>query len=151
LSNPTPKRKSHLKPDGSPKRCFTKTGKISKVTLTRKADALARKACHARGYCEAAFWAKYSPPKTTGGKCGQELQWCHILSRRHKKIRWSPLNCLCMCADCHRYFTDHSAEFGLMVEALYPGRIELLGQLDKDTRDIDHEYWIDIYEREKTQ
>lgn len=139
------KTKPWLKPDGTPKRGRTKTGAVSKKTLTDRLDRLARKDCHARGFCEASFWQKFNPPKTTKGECNGGLQWCHIEGRRHKKIRWSPMNCLCMCASCHAYFTDHSAEFGLMVEALYPGRLQFLAELDKDTPIIDFEYWLEYY------
>jgi len=141
-------KKTWLKSDGTAKRGYTKTGAKSKVTITRKLDNLARKACHDRGYCEAKIWRKYNPPKTTKGACNGGLQWCHIVGRRHKKIRWSPLNCLCMCASCHAYFTDHSAEFGLMVEELYPGRLVFLAKLDKDTQIIDTDYWMAFYKGE---
>lgn len=139
--------KKGLKADGSPKRGYTKAGNRSLKSLTTSADGLARKACHSRGYCQAAEWEKMNPPKTNGGACGGGLQWCHIESRRHKKIRWHPDNCLCMCAQCHAYFTDHSAEFGLFVEWLFPGRLAWLAELDRTTPKIDADYWIGYYKR----
>lgn len=144
--SPLKRKKAWLREDGvTPKRGYTKAGKPSLTTLTTKADNLARKACHLRGYCEAAEWVKLFPPKTNGGACGGGLQWCHIVGRRHKKVRWSPLNCLCMCAQCHAYYTDHSAEFGAKVEAAFPGRLEALRAIDADTPKPDPEYWIGYY------
>lgn len=139
------KAKPWLKPDGKPKRGRTKKGEVSKKTLTNRLDALARKDCHKRNKCEAKDWEKFDPPLTTKGECSGGLEWCHILSRRHKKIRWSPLNCLSLCSSCHSYFTDHSAEFGLFVEHILPGRLEYLGKLDRDTPYIDYEYWENYY------
>lgn len=143
------KAKKGLKADGTAKRGYTKTGERSKKSLTTSADNLARKDCHSRGYCEACEWPKLNPPKTTKGACGGGLQWCHIEGRRHKKIRWNPLNCLCMCAQCHLYFTDHSAEFGLFVEWLHPGRLAFLAELDRSTPRIDAQEWINYYKEKE--
>ena len=144
-----PKPKPHLTKEGNVKRGWTKSGKRSKKSLTNTADKYAREACHARGFCEVAHIPKLSPPSTTKGACGGGLQWCHIVGRKHKKLRWDPLNCLAMCAQCHAYYTDRSAEFGIVVETLYPGRLEELARIDRETKRIDAEYWIAFYKARK--
>ena len=144
-----PKPKPWLRADGTPKRGYTKAGKKSKKTLTAAADTLARRACHARGYCQGAGWEKKNPPKTTGGSCQGRLEWAHILSRRHMKIRWMPENCLCLCSSCHAYFTAEPHEFYLLVEILHPGRMDFLYEAMRDKGPIDHEKWIEFYKNLK--
>ena len=46
-------------------------------------------------------------------KCGtsQTLQCAHWISRRYAWTRTDPRNAFCLCAGCHRYFTDRPTEF----------------------------------------
>lgn len=63
-----------------------------------KADRLFSLIIRSRGYCE---------------NCGttQNLQTAHIYSRRYSHTRCDPENAVCLCAGCHRYFTDRPVEF----------------------------------------
>lgn len=109
--------------------------------LSEAADNLARADCHSRGGCQAINFVKV---KKWGEGCSPQLHWAHIFSRRHKEIRWCPLNCLCLCASCHRYFTIEPKEFVDLVESLYPGRWdELRARLDNSKSDP--QKWIDFY------
>lgn len=63
-----------------------------------KCDALFSKIIRSVGYCE---------------KCGSTdwLQTSHIISRRYSATRCDERNSQCLCAKCHRYFTDWPKEF----------------------------------------
>jgi hypothetical protein len=41
-----------------------------------------------------------------------QLQCAHWISRRYSNTRCDPENAFCLCARCHRWFTDHPTEFG---------------------------------------
>lgn len=47
-------------------------------------------------------------------RCGGNnvLQCAHILSRRYTATYTDLRNAFCLCAACHRYFTDHPVNFG---------------------------------------
>jgi len=62
-------------------------------------------------------------------KCGREdtLQCCHIYGRRAKIVRWSFDNAICMCAGCHRYYTENPIAFNnWLMSFLGSGHMELL-------------------------
>tara|TARA_Y100001949_G_scaffold5023_1_gene3862 strand:- start:1686 stop:2045 length:360 start_codon:yes stop_codon:yes gene_type:complete len=46
--------------------------------------------------------------------CGgtNHLQCAHIISRKYSHTRTDLENAFCLCAACHRYFTDNPVEFG---------------------------------------
>ncbi len=69
-----------------------------------RADRAFSKLIRARGQCE---------------KCGRTefLQCAHIVSRRYSATRVDLENALCLCAKCHRYFTDHPIEWAQFVGA----------------------------------
>lgn len=148
------KTKPWLRPDGKPKRGWTKTGKPSGKSLMAKADRLARADCHARGYCQAEGWVKWNPPKSGIGKdgvCGGSLEWCHIRSRSYRSIRHDPRNCLSLCSACHRHFTRNPDEFAFFVEQLLPGTYDYLRSEiaafeggPKSLNDV-YTFWVDYY------
>lgn len=47
-------------------------------------------------------------------KCGSNnnLQCAHIISRKYSWTRTSLDNAFCLCASCHRHYTDNPVEFG---------------------------------------
>ena len=50
-------------------------------------------------------------------KCGTGeqgfLQCAHIISRKYSWTRTDLNNAFCLCASCHRFFTDNPVEFGI--------------------------------------
>jgi hypothetical protein len=48
-------------------------------------------------------------------KCGSGhvLQCAHIISRKYSWTRTDLDNAFCLCASCHRFFTDNPVEFGI--------------------------------------
>jgi len=46
--------------------------------------------------------------------CGSRhvLQCAHIISRKYSWTRTNLDNAFCLCASCHRYYTDNPVEFG---------------------------------------
>ena len=50
-------------------------------------------------------------------RCGgnNSLQTAHIISRRYSATRTMLNNAYCLCAGCHRRFTDHPLEFARFV------------------------------------
>lgn len=45
--------------------------------------------------------------------CGKDgaLEWCHILTRAARHLRWEPDNAVTLCHGDHAYFTDHPEQF----------------------------------------
>jgi len=58
-----------------------------------EADRLFSQLIRSRGYCE---------------RCGKggRLETSHIYSRRYASVRCDPLNAVCMCSSCHRWWHD---------------------------------------------
>ena len=79
-----------------------------------KADRLFSWIVRARGACQNCSETRYA-----------QLQTAHIISRRYSHTRCDPTNAYCLCARCHRYFTDHPPSFGEFVR-------ETIGQLAYD-------------------
>ena len=52
-------------------------------------------------------------------RCGKttNLQCAHIVSRRYANTRTDLDNAFCLCAGCHRYFTEWPVEFHQFVES----------------------------------
>lgn len=53
-------------------------------------------------------------------RCGKrsheaQMQCAHINSRRFNSTRTLLINAYCLCAGCHRYFTDHPREFSKFI------------------------------------
>lgn len=53
-------------------------------------------------------------------RCGKrpheaQMQCAHINSRRFNSTRTLLVNAYCLCAGCHRYFTDHPREFSKFI------------------------------------
>ena len=48
-------------------------------------------------------------------RCGSSnnLQCAHIISRKYSWTRTSLDNAFCLCASCHRHYTDNPVEFGV--------------------------------------
>ena len=78
----------------------------SKSYYTNKLDAVFSKMIRERGKCERC-------PET------QNLQACHIYSRRYRNTRWASLNVLCLCAGCHRWGHDKPIDFTEFVKSYY--------------------------------
>ena len=113
----------------------------TKTTLRNKADKLCRKWFHAAERCEAR--------KVKGVECGGNLEWCHLVSRSVGIIRHHPLNAVPMCSAHHRYFTQRPLEFWEFIEERFPGRSQLLKDLERGMRaegqKPDYEGWIAWY------
>lgn len=69
---------------------------VSKKTLKKKLDTLVAKTTKKVGRC-------------LNPDCGktQNLQWCHLVTRRILRTRWLPENSTCLCAGCHIYGHQH--------------------------------------------
>lgn len=59
--------------------------------------------------CQRCF-APY-PPERRGG-----LHCAHIMSRRHKGLRYHPDNAVALCHGCHQYFTGYPLYFAVWVK-----------------------------------
>lgn len=70
------------------------------------ADRIFSEIIRSVGYCENCF---RKPPLV-------QLQCAHIISRRYSNTRVDIRNAMCLCAGCHRYYTDHPVEFSKFVQ-----------------------------------
>lgn len=87
-------------------------GKGDKAKATKLHSELVR----SLGYCE---------------NCGHtdNLQCAHIISRRFAHTRTLFNNAFCLCAGCHRHYTDHPVEFARFVERMIGDNYEVLHAL----------------------
>jgi 5-methylcytosine-specific restriction endonuclease McrA len=71
--------------------------KPRKKTLKNKLDKISGEIKRAIGRCQ---------------KCGsyQQLQWCHVYSRKLLSVRWDLKNTFCLCTSCHSKFHDRPTE-----------------------------------------
>lgn len=69
-----------------------------------KCDKLFSEIIRSRGACE-----------NCGRSQGVQLQTAHIISRRYTNTRVNPDNAFCLCASCHRYYTDFPKEFSRFI------------------------------------
>ena len=78
---------------------------ISRRGMIRKLDTVVSKIVRARGYCL---------------KCGSKnnLQCCHIYTRKFLSTRFDFVNLLCLCASCHAHFHDKPLELGEFVKTM---------------------------------
>lgn len=70
-----------------------------------KCDVLFSKHIRSIGYCENCFRKDNEV----------QLQCAHINSRRFSATRTLLLNAFCLCAGCHRYYTDYPREFSRFI------------------------------------
>lgn len=119
-----------------------KVKKKNTKALVAKLDALAGAACRERGYCEAHSW-KQSTGFTF--KCSSRMEWAHIKSRGYRVIRHDPLNCVCLCNICHRFFTQNPNRFTEFINWLDPERWSYLEK--KLLTKTDYDYWLVFYAR----
>jgi 5-methylcytosine-specific restriction endonuclease McrA len=78
----------------------------SKTGLMRKADRLF--SIHLRG--------KFKKCQHCGST--RALNAAHIISRDCRKLRYSEINVLCLCAACHFFFHKHPLQFAEWVKKL---------------------------------
>ena len=102
---PKPTRKIKIK------KRLSRIRKTPLAKLKREADKLCGDLVRSRGKCEAIGYGKF--------KCGSNLQWCHLFSRRYQKIRWLLKNGLCMCGSHHVYFTYNPNEWTMFLMKKY--------------------------------
>jgi hypothetical protein len=108
--------------------------KPNRKTLINKLDLLFSEVVRSIGECE---------------KCGAKnnLQCCHINSRRFHHTRWNQLNALCLCAGCHFWSHQHPRAFGKFVDEYYgDGTMDEIDQLSNSIEPITIEELQDIYE-----
>lgn len=70
-----------------------------------KCDIIFSKHIRSIGYCENC----YKNPDQV------QLQCAHICSRRFSATRTLLMNAFCLCAGCHRYYTDYPREFSKFI------------------------------------
>jgi len=85
-----------------------------RMAATKKADALFGKHVRERGVCQ----LQEMQPETA---CSGALQWCHIISRSYRAIRWNEENSLCGCQSHHMFFTHRPLEWQAAIDIFEPG------------------------------
>jgi hypothetical protein len=74
--------------------------------LKAKADKLFSEVIRSVGYCESCDGTHY-------------LQTAHIISRRYNTTRTDTRNAYCLCAKCHRFYTDHPRQFSRFISTTW--------------------------------
>lgn len=109
---------------------ISKPKKINKTKLKRKADSLFSLKVRSIGYCQAEGKMK--------GKCGGQLQACHIQGRANYRLRWDQNNLLCMCAGHHRLSHTYPLDFIEMVMVHFPEKWAYVMKHKNETRKTDY-------------
>lgn len=115
--------------------------KPSKKTLENKLDKLVGayvREKKTKGVCE---YCNEKPDKA------RSVQWCHIKSRRYLSVRWDLDNCFCLCAKCHRYFTDNPDEFICWILDEHPEQYTRLQEKFQKATKITIVQLEDLYEK----
>lgn len=76
------------------------------------------------------------------------LQCAHIISRRYSNTRTDLRNAFCLCAGCHRYFTDHPREFSRFITQTWAQ--EYYEQVFKKSQEVGKIDWLEEADRLKT-
>jgi hypothetical protein len=106
----------------------------SKSTLIKKLDKLFSECVRSVGKCE---W------------CGkrEQLQCCHIYSRRYRHTRWDTLNAVCLCAGCHFKAHQNPIDFTKWVEKyLGVGTLDELRQKAHLIKNLTVDEMLELYE-----
>jgi hypothetical protein len=64
-----------------------------------------------------------------GIKCSGQVQWAHVLSRRHPALRWEEINGMSLCSGHHLYWHHEPAIAVERFVSLYPERWAQLQRL----------------------
>ena len=87
----------------------------SRKYLVKELDFLARQRCFERD-----DW------RCVRCKSGNNIQWAHIVSRRHLSLRWDLDNNLTLCAGCHLWWHHAPIHAVKWFEGTWPGRYDHL-------------------------
>lgn len=98
-----------------------------------KCDTLFSLHIRSIGYCENCF-----------KKSGVQLQCAHINSRRFSATRTLLMNAFCLCAGCHRYYTDYPREFSKFITVTWAQ--EHYDQVFQLSRTYSKMNWMEQYE-----
>lgn len=77
---------------------------------------------------ERADWTCERCGKVFPERKGFGLHWSHFFGRRHRRTRWSMVNCAAHCAGCHDFLGDNPILFGSWIRE-YLGEDESYGNL----------------------
>ena len=80
--------------------------------------------------------------------CNNELQWCHIVRRGNKGIRYEEYNNLVMCSVHHSYYTPRPEEWMIFIDNNFSDRYELIKENIHNHCDANIEYyqsWINKF------
>lgn len=86
--------------------------KPTKTSLTRNLDKEVSRIVRSLGEC---------------AKCHktEQLETSHIFSRRYRNLRWTLMNCICLCKSCHYYFHANPIIYGEFVRE-YLGEVNYI-------------------------
>lgn len=104
----------------------------SRKYLRDKADKEFRDLVRARGYCQAAA-------HDTIVTCGPPLQCAHIEGRANFRLRWEPLNALCLCGAHHIWFTEHPIAWAVLIMSFFPENYRYVTAHMKEIWDKDYD------------
>lgn len=79
-------------------------------------------------------------------RCGGDnfIQCAHIISRRFVATRTDLRNAFCLCAACHRYFTDHPVDFGRFVKERIGDKLyDKLNKMAHAGQKANDDFWED--------
>lgn len=87
----------------------------------------------------------YGACEHCGKSNGVQLQCAHINSRRYNSTRCLLINAYCLCAACHRYFTDHPREFSRFITGTWhQGMYDQVFELARSSKSLKTDWQVTL-------
>jgi len=87
-----------------------------------------------------------------GEREGEQMQYAHVISRGARFIQYEPDNAVCLCRDCHYYFTMKPGQWSVWLAAYRPGLHDRMALLEaareRQGGGVDLAAIIETYRRE---
>lgn len=116
-----------------------KPKKPTATALSKKLDKIVGQIIRSKGRCE---------------RCGstEMLQWCHIITRGAKSIRWDLDNAFCLCHKCHYMFTNNPEKWPVFVDDhMGEGHYMSLHRRANQYLKVNHQELLDKYLQTSTK
>lgn len=108
--------------------------RLKRTAMRRRVSGLRRASPKRRLEIDMDRQARLACIMAAGGRCERcegygPLEWHHIITRSCLALRWAPLNGMCLCVACHRWWHASPRRAKAWLETLCPGRYAELQRL----------------------
>lgn len=83
----------------------------------------------------------------TSTSCWGTLEWCHIVSRRNRRLRYEPYNNIVMCHGHHAWFTDRPYEWERFVRNNFPNKWREVEEHKNEYQRVNESFYLEWIEK----